>query len=141
MPHARCLCVDCLHCEQFTDNLQCSRFGNLCDNTVALPPAEGTGVAPPCFTVLDLRKSPFCSAPYVTGPLAMKFYCGTPVTTPKHLNIGSLVRSFSTLYWISRVPIILTVTDRMAPSGFSTIVCYQNFHMNKSASSARWRAW
>jgi GAF domain-containing protein len=69
-------------------SLKCERYGNLCENTVALPPAFASEI-PPCFTVLDLRKSRFQGAPYVMGPPFMRFYCGTPLSTDRGCNIGS----------------------------------------------------
>lgn len=68
---------------------KCERYGNLCENTVALPPAFASEV-PPCFMVPDLRNSRFQGAPYVTGPPFMRFYCGTPLSTDRGSNIGSL---------------------------------------------------
>src|SRR5271155_1447611 len=68
---------------------KCERHGNLCENTVALPSPLGSEV-PPCFTVPDLRDSPYQKAPYVNGPPFMRFYCGTPISTDKGYNIGSL---------------------------------------------------
>lgn len=69
--------------------IKCERIGNLCENTVALPPALNSE-PPPCFTVPDLRDSRFKEAPYVSGGPLMRFYCGTPITTPNGHNIGSL---------------------------------------------------
>ena len=68
---------------------ECERHGNLCENTAALPPAFSSDV-PPCFTVLDLLDSRFRGAPYVAGPPFMRFYCGTPLSTDRGSNIGSL---------------------------------------------------
>lgn len=78
------LCTDVLLTFQ-----KCERRGGLCENTVALPPAFASEV-PPCFTVLDLRDSRFQNASYVKGSPYMRFYCGTPLSTDKGSNIGSL---------------------------------------------------
>ena len=68
---------------------QCSRAGNLCENTVGLAPDRDAEI-PPCFTVVDLRLDHrFSNAPYVAGPPYMRFYCGTPITTSNNFNVGS----------------------------------------------------
>ena len=67
---------------------QCSRAGNLCENTVKLAPALDADI-PPCFTVADLSNDErFSNAPYVAGPPYKRFYCGTPITTSSHFNVG-----------------------------------------------------
>lgn len=64
------------------------KSGRLCEKTIELPPSLGRH---PCFTVQDLSKDErFNQLPFVTGPPYFKFYAGTPLTTKKGINIGSL---------------------------------------------------
>lgn len=64
------------------------KSGRLCEKTIELPPTLGR---PPCFTVTDLSKDRrFNQLPFVTGPPYFRFYAGTPLTTKKGINIGSL---------------------------------------------------
>lgn len=56
--------------------------------TIELPPVPNGF---PCFTVTDLSQdSRFNQLPFVTGPPFFKYYAGTPLTTNKGINIGSL---------------------------------------------------
>jgi len=64
------------------------KSGRLCEKTIELPPSLGRH---PCFTVQDLSNDErFNQLPFVTGPPYFKFYAGTPLTTKKGINIGSL---------------------------------------------------
>jgi len=64
------------------------KSGRLCEKTIELPPSLGRH---PCFTIKDLSKDErFNQLPFVTGPPHIKFYAGTPLTTKKGINIGSL---------------------------------------------------
>lgn len=64
------------------------KSGRLCEKTIELPPSLGRHL---CFTVQDLSKDErFNQLPFVTGPPYFKFYAGTPLTTKKGINIGSL---------------------------------------------------
>ena len=64
------------------------KSGRLCEKTIELPPCLGRY---PCFTVKDLSKDErFNQLPFVTGPPYFKFYAGTPLTTKRGVNIGSL---------------------------------------------------
>ncbi|KAK3178063.1 hypothetical protein OEA41_000195 [Lepraria neglecta] len=64
------------------------KAGRLCEKTIELPPALGRA---PCFTVTDLSKDErFNQLPFVSGPPYFKFYAGTPLTTRRGINIGSL---------------------------------------------------
>ena len=64
------------------------KSGRLCEKTIELPPSM---VRPPCFTVKDLsRDESFKQLPFVSGPPFFRFYAGTPLTTKKGINIGSL---------------------------------------------------
>ena len=64
------------------------KAGKLCEKTIELP--RSTGLSS-CFTVRDLTKDErFNQLPFVTGPPFFKFYAGTPLTTKKGINIGSL---------------------------------------------------
>ena len=65
-----------------------NKSGGLCENTIKLTPTLGR---PPYLTIRDLSKDErFSEAPIVTGPPYFKFYVGTPLTTRKGINIGSL---------------------------------------------------
>lgn len=65
-----------------------SKEGRLCEKTVELRPEPGEF---PCFTVCDLSQDErFQQLPFVTGPPNFRFYVGTPLTTDKGVNIGSL---------------------------------------------------
>lgn len=56
--------------------------------TIDLPPSPG---GYPCFTVTDLSEDArFNQLPFVTGPPYFRFYAGTPLTTKRDVNIGSL---------------------------------------------------
>lgn len=85
--------VDNQKCEMDGDGLWigCStveKEGRLCEKTIELPPALGCS---PCYIVTDLSAHPeFCQLPFVTGDPYFKFYAGTPLTTKKGINIGSL---------------------------------------------------
>ncbi len=64
------------------------KSGRLCEKTIELPPSLSRH---PCFTVQDLSKDErFNQLPFVAGPPYFKFYAGTPLTTKKGINIGSL---------------------------------------------------
>ena len=64
------------------------KAGRLCEKTIELPIALGKA---PCFTVTDLSADKrFNELPFVTGPPHFKFYAGTPLTTKRGVNIGSL---------------------------------------------------
>lgn len=64
------------------------KSGRLCEKTIEMPPILGRY---PCFTVADLSKDErFNLLPFVAGPPYFKFYAGTPLTTKKGINIGSL---------------------------------------------------
>lgn len=53
-----------------------------------MPPVPGDFA---CFEVTDLSKDDrFSSLPFVTGSPYFKYYAGTPLTTKKGINIGSL---------------------------------------------------
>lgn len=65
------------------------KSGRLCEKTIELPPS--LACFPSLFTVTDLSKDErFNHLPFVTGPPHFKFYAGTPLTTKKGVNIGSL---------------------------------------------------
>lgn len=65
------------------------KSGRLCEKTIELPPSIGRSCS--CFTVTDLVKDErFNQLPFVSGPPFFKFYSGTPLTTKKGVNIGSL---------------------------------------------------
>ena len=65
------------------------KSGRLCEKTIELPPSM-TG-SPSLFTVTDLSKDErFNQLPFVTGHPSFRFYAGTPLTTKKGVNIGSL---------------------------------------------------
>lgn len=65
------------------------KSGRLCENTIRLPPSLAS--SPSLFTITDLSKDGrFNQLPFVTGPPHFKFYAGTPLTTKKGVNIGSL---------------------------------------------------
>jgi len=63
--------------------------GGLCENTLQL---EDTKDPYPCFVINDLSlDARFASLPVVDGSLAAyRFYAGTPITTNRGINIGSL---------------------------------------------------
>lgn len=64
------------------------KSGRLCEKTIELPASPG---AYPCFTVTDLSQDErFSKLPFVAGPPNFRFYAGTPLTTKKGINIGSL---------------------------------------------------
>lgn len=65
------------------------KSGRLCEKTIELPPSLAS--SPSLFTVTDLSKDErFNQLPFVTGSPYFKFYAGTPLTTKKGVNIGSL---------------------------------------------------
>lgn len=65
------------------------KSGRLCEKTIELPPSLAS--SPSLFTVTDLSKDErFNQLPFVTGPPYFRFYAGTPLTTQKKVNIGSL---------------------------------------------------
>ena len=65
------------------------KSGRLCEKTIELPPSAAC--SPSLFTVTDLSKDKrFNQLPFVTGPPHFRFYAGTPLTTEKGVNIGSL---------------------------------------------------
>ena len=65
------------------------KSGRLCEKTIELPPSLGSH--PSLFTVQDLSQdSRFKNLPFVTGPPYFKFYAGTPLTTKRGINVGSL---------------------------------------------------
>lgn len=65
------------------------KSGRLCEKTIELPPSLAS--SPSLFTVTDLSKDKrFNQLPFVTGPPYFRFYAGTPLTTKKGVNIGSL---------------------------------------------------
>ena len=65
------------------------KSGRLCEKTIELPPS--LACSPSLFTVTDLSKDErFNQLPFVNGPPFFKFYAGTPLTTEKGVNIGSL---------------------------------------------------
>lgn len=65
-----------------------SKEGRLCEKTVELCPEPGRF---PCFTVCDLSQDErFQRLPFVTGSPSFRFYAGTPLTTDRGVNIGSL---------------------------------------------------
>ena len=65
------------------------KSGRLCEKTIELPPSFAS--SPSLFTVTDLSKDDrFNQLPFVNGPPYFKFYAGTPLTTKKGINIGSL---------------------------------------------------
>ncbi|KAF6217895.1 hypothetical protein HO133_006307 [Letharia lupina] len=65
------------------------KSGRLCEKTIELPPS--LACSPSVLTVTDLSKDErFNRLPFVTGPPYFRFYAGTPLTTNKGVNIGSL---------------------------------------------------
>lgn len=65
------------------------KSGRLCEKTIELPPSLAS--VPSLFTVTDLSEDErFNQLPFVTGPPYFRFYAGTPLTTKKGVNIGSL---------------------------------------------------
>ncbi|KAI4087353.1 MAG: hypothetical protein LQ344_006848 [Seirophora lacunosa] len=85
--------VDNQHCDVEGDALwvgcaSVDKSGRLCEKTIELPASPDTY---PCFTVTDLSQDDrFSKLPFVTGPPKFRFYAGTPLTTKKGVNIGSL---------------------------------------------------
>ena len=66
-----------------------SKSGRLCERTIELPPSLPS--SPSLFTVTDLSKDEqFNRLPFVAGAPYFKYYAGTPLTTMKGINIGSL---------------------------------------------------
>ena len=64
------------------------KSGRLCEKTIELPISPGST---PCFQVGDLSQDErFNQLPFVKGPPYFKYYAGTPLTTRKGINIGSL---------------------------------------------------
>ena len=62
--------------------------GRLCEKTIELRPEPGRF---PCFTVCNLSQDErFQHLPFVAGPPHFRFYAGTPLTTDRGVNIGSL---------------------------------------------------
>jgi signal transduction histidine kinase len=56
--------------------------------TIQLPPSSDS---PPIFMVKDLKHDPhFSQLPFVEGGPHFRFYAGTPLTTKKGINVGSL---------------------------------------------------
>ena len=65
------------------------KSGRLCEKTIELPPS--LACSPSLFTVTDLSKDErFNQLPFVAGSPHFKFYAGTPLTTKRGVNIGSL---------------------------------------------------
>ncbi|MCJ1399585.1 hypothetical protein MMC11_002787 [Xylographa trunciseda] len=65
-----------------------NKSGRLCEKTVELPPVHGDFA---CFEITDLSNDDrFNMLPFVTGPPHFKYYAGTPLTTKRGVNIGSL---------------------------------------------------
>lgn len=65
-----------------------SREGRLCEKTIELRPEPGQF---PCFTVCDLSQDErFQRLPFVMESPNFRFYAGTPLTTDRGVNIGSL---------------------------------------------------
>ena len=65
------------------------KAGGLCEHTIKLPPS--TPSSPSVFTVTDLSQDErFNQLPCVAGSLHFRFYAGTPLTTKRGVNIGSL---------------------------------------------------
>ncbi|KAL9015446.1 MAG: hypothetical protein Q9185_007154 [Variospora sp. 1 TL-2023] len=85
--------VDNQHCDDEADALwvgcgSVDKSGRLCEKTIELPASPD---AYPCFTVTDLSQDDrFNTLPFVTGPPKFRFYAGTPLTTKRGVNIGSL---------------------------------------------------
>ena len=64
------------------------KSGRLCEKTIELAPCLSRA---PCFTVTNLQTDErFNQLPFVTRPPYFKFYAGTPITTKKGINIGSI---------------------------------------------------
>lgn len=57
-----------------------TQYDSLYENIIALPLGLGSQT-PPCSTVPDLHDSCFSAAPYITSGPAIRFYCGTPITS------------------------------------------------------------
>ncbi|MCJ1396376.1 hypothetical protein MMC18_009266 [Xylographa bjoerkii] len=65
-----------------------NKSGRLCEKTIELPPVRGDFA---CFEVTDLSEDDrFKMLPFVTGSPHFKYYAGTPLTTKRGVNIGSL---------------------------------------------------
>ena len=65
------------------------KAGGLCENTIKLPPSVAS--SPSLFTVTDLSNDKrFNQLPCVAGFAHFRFYAGTPLTTNRGVNIGSL---------------------------------------------------
>ncbi len=65
------------------------KSGRLCEKTIELPPSVAS--SPSLFTITDLSKDErFNQLPFVAGAPSFRFYAGTPLTTKKGVNIGSL---------------------------------------------------
>ena len=62
--------------------------GRICELT--LSESKGDHYGYPMFTICDLSKSDFASLGPIAGPPYYRFYAGTPITTSKGVNIGSL---------------------------------------------------
>ena len=62
--------------------------GRICELTLDVNKDDNCEV--PMFTINDLSKSAFAQLGPIAGPPYYRFYAGTPITTPKGVNIGSL---------------------------------------------------
>ena len=86
--------IDNTKSEEEGDNLwfgcgTVDKSGRLCEKTIDLPPSLGSH--PSLFTVQDLSQDPrFNELPFVSGPPNFRFYAGTPLTTKRGINIGSV---------------------------------------------------
>ncbi|KAI9810097.1 MAG: hypothetical protein M1827_006708 [Pycnora praestabilis] len=79
-----------------------SKEGRLCEKTIELAPIPG-GYA--CFEVSDLSEDPrFNQLPFVTEGPRFRFYAGTPITSNRGINIGSL----------------FVIDDRVRPEGLKS---------------------
>lgn len=66
-----------------------SKSGRLCEKTIELPPS--LACSPSLFTVTDLSKDErFNQLPFVAESPYFRYYAGTPLTTKRGVNIGSL---------------------------------------------------
>ena len=64
------------------------KAGRLCEKTIEASAESGKF---PIFTVTNLTEdSRFKKLPFVAGPPFFKYYAGTPLTTRKGINIGSV---------------------------------------------------